>query len=109
MELAANGFPIDPTVDRLPFFESERERYEFALRVIGEQADRLGDYLFAALRQAGDNDLRSRWMTMTELMQEIKGEPITLTYRACDRIAAERVERERDGHGIRNLRNDHDA
>lgn len=93
----ANGFPIDPIVDDLPAGMTEKERHEFAFRVIAEQGERLGDYLFAAVRQATsvrtnprDHALMERWFAMVDLIQQIYGDPIALTYSACDRIAAEK-------------------
>jgi hypothetical protein len=76
---------------------SQRERYEFAFRILSEQGERTGDYLFAALRQATSCDvspatleLIERWLVMAKLVEEIHGSPVTLTYRACDRIKAEK-------------------
>lgn len=88
-------FPPYPTIDDLPAGMTEKERYEFAFRVMAEQGDLLGDYLFAAVRKAGAGRgkeawaLMDRWIAMSEMMVSIHGSPITLTYRACDRIKAE--------------------
>jgi hypothetical protein len=93
--MTESTFPPYPTVDDLPAGMTEKESYEFAFRVMAEQGDRLGDYLFAAVRQAGAGRgkeawaLMDRWIAMSEMMESIHGSPITLTYRACDRIKAE--------------------
>ncbi|QBE91889.1 hypothetical protein DRN02_007585 [Sphingomonas paucimobilis] len=86
-------FPPYPEIVDLPAGLTEHERYAFAFRLLEEQGENIGDYLFAAVRQATTPDLMVRWAEMAELAQQIYGEPITLTYRACDRMAAERLDR----------------
>jgi len=83
-------FPPYPQVEDLPAGLTERELHEFAFRLMTEHGEAIGDYLFAAVRQSRDTETTMRWARMAELIQQIYGSPITLTYRACDRIAAER-------------------
>lgn len=85
----AADFPPYPTIIPLPVGMTVAEQYEFALQLIEQQQDRLGDYLFAAVRLAPDLATMERWSAMSSLVERIYGEPITLSYRACDRIAAE--------------------
>lgn len=85
-----NGFPVDPDTEALPAFFNEGERLRFAFRLMEEQGDRIGDYIFAATRLAYRTPDFDRWVSLGELMGEILGKPLTLTYRACDRLAAER-------------------
>ena len=92
--LDANGFPVDPIVDDLPAGLTDGEQLAFAVRVMGEQGHRIGDYLHAAVMQALaqdglDSDLFNRWIAMSELMETLNGKPITLTYRACERREAQ--------------------
>jgi hypothetical protein len=87
-------FPPYPEVADLPDGLTEQERYEFAFRLMTEQGDEIGDYLFAAIHLAETPDLMGRWADMAELVEHIHGSPITLSYRACDRMAAERAERD---------------
>lgn len=86
---AAADFPPYPTIMPLPAGMTVAEQYEFALQLIEHQQDRLGDYLFAAVRLAPDLATMERWSAMGSLVERIYGEPIALSYRACDRIAAE--------------------
>lgn len=91
VERAVDGFPIDPDTEALPVFANEGERLRFAFRLLEEQGDRIGDYIFAATRLAYSSPDFDRWVKLGELMGEILGKPLTLTYRACDRLAAERA------------------
>jgi len=89
MERRDNEFPPYPAIAELPAGLTDDERHAFATKLIAEQGDGLGDYLFAAIRVVTDYDEQGRWLDMALLVQEIVGEPITLSYRACDRITAE--------------------
>lgn len=86
---AVTDFPPYPTIEPLPAGMTVAEQYEFALRLIEQHHDRLGDYLFAAVRLAPDLETMERWSAMGNLVERVYGKPITLSYRACDRIAAE--------------------
>lgn len=79
-------------ISDLPAGLSERELYEFAFRLINEQQERIDDYLFAAVCGADNHDLLSRWLTMAELVAEIHGGEIVLTYRTHDDPKAGRRE-----------------
>ena len=82
-------FPAYPTVDELPAGFSEDELQAFASRIQAEQGEGIGDYLFAAIRLTEDIEMIERWALMAERVEALKGSPITLSYRACDRIAFE--------------------
>lgn len=86
---AHQAFPPYPKVDRLPADLSERELYEFAFRIMAEQGDGIGDYLFAAIRTTKDHAAKGRWFEMIDRVQAIHGGRIGLTYAACERIAGE--------------------
>lgn len=83
------GFPPYPKVADLPVNPSEEERFAFACKLIEEQGDLLGDYLFAAVRNALDPATMMAWANMSEYVATVHGGPIHLTYRACDRMAIE--------------------
>lgn len=89
---AVDAFPPYPVIEPLPAGMTVAEQYEFALQLIEQQCDRLGDYLFAAVRLAPDLATMERWSAMSSLVERLYGGPIVLSYRACDRIAAERRE-----------------
>ena len=89
------GFPPYPHVEPLPEMLSDDQKRSFALALIAEHGTGLGDYLFAAVRQYHEYETQMRWIEMTELVNSLHDGPIHLSYRACDRIATERAERER--------------
>jgi len=93
--MTETSFPPYPAIEDLPAGMTDKERHEFAFRLLGEHGEAVGDYLFAAVRKACTSftpdtpGLIDRWSAMGELVEQIYGSPITLSYRACDRIKAE--------------------
>ena len=83
------AFPPYPVVGDLPAKMTTEQQREFALTLIAEHGAALGDYLFAAVRQASDRDAQMRWVEMTALVDSLHDGPVYLSYRACDRIEAE--------------------
>ncbi|MGI4732271.1 MAG: hypothetical protein ACRYFW_11025 [Janthinobacterium lividum] len=84
------GFPPYPEVAPLPETLTDDEARQFALGLIAEKGPLLGDYLFAAVRLT-EGDLMMRWVEMMHLVDSLHDGPVHLSYRACDRMAAERA------------------
>jgi hypothetical protein len=87
----SSDFPDYPVVTAMPSLPSKEDRLKFAFELLHEHGDHVADYIYAAFRHASTPDEMFRWDMISQLIEEILGRPLEMTYNAADRLACEGV------------------
>ncbi|MEH3120357.1 MAG: hypothetical protein PGN16_00020 [Sphingomonas phyllosphaerae] len=94
-----HNFPPYPEIKPLPPLPTKSDRLKFAFALVSEHGDCVADYIFAQFRHASTPAEMVRWDMLSQMIEEIIGQPLEVSYDVAARLAGEGVHIEIDENG----------
>lgn len=88
----SSDFPNYPAVAAMPPLLTKEDRLNFAFKLLHEHGEQVADYIYAAFRHASTPDEMVRWDMISQVIEEILGRSLEMTYDAAERLVSEGVE-----------------
>lgn len=75
----------------MPPLPRREDRLNYAFELLREHGDNVADYIYAAFRHASTPAEMVRWHMLSQLVEEVVGLPLEVSYDAFERLRSEGV------------------